>query len=80
MSFEPPLLPHRSISIYYSYYTMKSFLAILALAFLATASAQDACAECQGHVTDLLTYLTTPDEIAEEIALLKAVVCPTMPV
>ena len=51
---------------------------VLTLAAISAVSASRAvtCDECQAAVVDLVTRLTSPESIAEQIAILKLTVCP----
>jgi len=54
---------------------------VLTLAAISAVSASRAvtCDECQAAVVDLVTRLTSPESIAEQIAILKLTVCPQLP-
>merc|ERR1711970_306706 len=57
--------------------TMKAFIFLVAAA--SSASAALTCEECQQGTVDLVTRLTSDESIAEQIAIMEATVCPSLP-
>merc|ERR1711955_89996 len=59
--------------------TMKYFILALAAIGAVSASGAVTCDECQTAASDLVDRLLSEESIAEQIAILKLVVCPQLP-